>query len=174
MSTPQDSGPRWEAPRTAYELAADWAVEADAQRGGPGVLLFPSEQIPAIGKHWHALGFVEQGDVLAALAAQVRSALWDLRRFYGMDDDDPVAMDLRYYTSRVCEQARAVLGALLEPGRPGPWRMPDCHHCAELVAVTLIDTEVNAMIGAGIADPAAALRILAIGPQVPTPRETHD
>jgi hypothetical protein len=146
------SASRWDAPRIAYELAAEWA-QKNRELGSQ------TEMAP-LGKAWRDLRTLEQHDVLAALGAQARSALWEARRHNGLLDDEPVILDVRYYTARMCEQANEALRALSDPAGREPWAMPGCAHCAALLATALIDLQVNGILATGITDPAAVLRRL--------------
>jgi hypothetical protein len=153
---------RWDAPRIAYELAAEWAEEIAglaAGRGGADGQFYEGD-VPPVGKAWRELRTLEQYDVLAALGAQARSALWETRRQHGLTEDEPIMIDSRYYTAKLCEQAREALRALNDPAGREPWTMPGCAHCAAWLATALIDIQVNAIRATGITDPAAVLRRL--------------
>jgi hypothetical protein len=155
------SASRWDAPRIAYELAAEWAEknrELAAGRGGADGR--PFTEVAGLGKAWRDLRTLEQYDVLAALGSQARSAVWEARRQRGMAEDAPVIIDIGYYTAKLCEQASDALRALNDPGGREPWAMPGCAHCAALLATALIDLQVNAILATGITDPAAVLRRL--------------
>ena len=162
----------WEAPRIAYELAVDWAEKVQELTAGSGGA--PGQPLPAeappIGKAWHDLRTLEQHDVLAALGAQARSAIWEIRKYHKLDDGDGIMMDVAYYTARTCEQARETLRALSDPAGSAPWKLPECSHCGALVATALISMQVAAIYAVGI-DPVWVLRRLMGGIELPAPRE---
>lgn len=166
---------RWEAPRIAYELAVEWAekVEELAADSG-GVRGQRLENVPLIGKAWHDLRTLERHDVLAALGAQTRSAIWEMRKHNSYADSRPLIIDIRYYGLRMCEQAKETLRVLTAPGDDGPWKLPECTHCAAWVATALIDLEYNAILATGVDDPAAVLRMLVSTQEVPTQRGAGD
>lgn len=149
----------WRAPQLAYELAAEWAREMTACRGGGCGHRTPADYL---GKLWSDLPPGGQRDVLAALSAQARGALWDLCTREGLDDaDPPIGVDLTMYGFWMCERARATLQILVNPNAGDEWEMPQCPHCAALTAAALIDVHVKAAMESGIADPAAMLSSLA-------------
>jgi hypothetical protein len=170
MSTAQQEPRRWPAPRTAYELAAEWAAELAAYRGGAdGPLSGPP---PEIGKAWHDLGPAEQHDVLVALGAQARAALWTFREERNIPDDMTMGLnDGGIYSLRMCEHALESARNLMHPVAGKPWKMPECPHCAALMATLLIFVQEGIMHLSGIADTAAVLRILAARPLAPRQRE---
>lgn len=158
----------WQAPRLAYELAADWAEEVAAApcRGGCGAHLVR-------GKGWLRLSEQAQRDVLTALSAQTRGALWDMRHNEQLPPDAVIELDTSYFDHQLCAVARDTLDVLLSPSDPGgAWELPACPHCAAVLAVALIAIHVSLLVRAGIADPAALLRSLADGAaRIPAPRQ---
>ncbi len=166
----------WDAPRTAYQLAVEWTErlkDLAAGRGDAHGQVLAGEP-PLVGKTWYDLRILEQHDVLTALGAQTRSALFELRKRRQISDDEPILIDARWYTTRMCERARETFRALNDPGGTSPWTMPECTHCAALLATALIDIQVHAIEGVGIAEPAAVLRMLVDGLEVPAQRKDHD
>lgn len=168
-------GSRWEAPRIAYELAVEWAEKVEELTVGSGGAYGQTlRDMPPIGKAWGDLRTVERHDVLAALGAQARSAIWEMRKHNKYGDAQPLIVDIRYYGTRICEQAKETLRALSDPRGTEPWKLPECAHCADLVATALIDLEVNAIIATGVTDPVAVLRMLVSTQEVPAQREAGD
>jgi hypothetical protein len=166
----------WGAPRIAYELAADWAERVDGLAVGDGGAhgqFFMRSDVPLIGKEWSDLRTVERHDVLAALAAQARSAVWELRKNYGTTDDSPVIINVGYYTDRICERAKATLRALMDPTATAPWTMPECTHCTDLLATAMIDIQVRAIGATGVTDPVSVLRMLLDHLELPSQREAQ-
>ncbi len=168
----------WEAPRIAYELAAERAEQlaelemAGGSGGSPGQ---PPGEAPRIGKAWDDLRTLERHDVLVALGAQARSAVYEARKFHQMSDGEPLVIEVSYYTRRMCEEAREALRALNDPSGPGPWKLPECSHCAGLVASALADVQVAGIRASGVDDPAYVLRALAAAVlALPDPREAAD
>jgi hypothetical protein len=151
----------WEAPRIAYELAAEWAQQAQdlaAQHGDPRGQDLP--QLPALGKTWHDL--VQRHDVIDALSAQARGALWELHEKMTATLGQAMGFqidDMDYYSNRICERADQALFILTRP-EPGEWTMPECTHCQAVIAECLIQLQIAAirMIGA---EPATVLRTIA-------------
>ena len=163
----------WGAPRTAYELAAEWAErvnELTVGDGGAHGQFFLMRDVPLIGKAWGDLRTVERHDVLAALAAQARSAVWELRKNYAESEDSPVIINVGYYTDRICERSRETLRALMDPAGAAPWAMPECSHCTDLLATAMIDIQVRAIGATGVTDPVGVLRMLLDHLEVPSPR----
>ena len=74
----------------------------------------------------------------------------------------------------MCEEAKETLRALTHPGGAEPWKMPECSHCATLVATALIDLEVGAIRATGVGDPVFVLRMLRDGLELPGQREPGD
>jgi hypothetical protein len=129
----------WEAPRLAYELAADWA-DAAAARG-------PDGELPPVSKAWADLAPLEQHDVLWALSGQARVAL---RMIAGRRR----AIDLPWILTRLgepdlCGQAREALRALLAPYPGMPWQLPQCRHCAAITAAALAGIQYRAYAALG-------------------------
>jgi hypothetical protein len=166
-------GSRWEAPRIAYELAVEWAEKVGEllAAGSGGARGQHLGDVPLIGKAWHDLRTVERHDVLAALAAQTRSAIWEMRKHNRYASGQPLVVDIRHYGAKVCEQARETLRALSAPDGSDPWALPQCDHCAAWIATALIDLEYNAILATGITDPVAVLRMLVSTQEVPAQRE---
>jgi hypothetical protein len=166
----------WDAPRTAYELAADWTERLRdltvCRRDAHGQVYL--DEMPLVGKTWTDLRTLEQHDVLAALGAQARSALFEFRKNRQLADDQTIFLDLRYYSSKMCEQARDTLRALTDPGGTSPWKLPECTHCAALAATALIDVQVRAIQATGVADPGTVLRMLLGDLEIPIQRKDHD
>lgn len=168
-------GSRWEAPRIAYELAVEWAERVEELTVGSGGAFGQNlTEMPLIGKAWGDLRTIERHDVMDALAAQMRSAMWEMRKHNGYGDDRPVIIDIRYYGTRICEQAKETLRALSDPAGAEQWTLPQCAHCADLVATALLDLEVNAIIATGVTDPVPVLRMLVSTQEVPAQREAGD
>lgn len=156
----------WEAPRIAYELAAKWTEGAAEQLsmdsgGAHAHLLTCLSGAPGLAKDWYDLSLAERRDVLNALGTQARSAVWEVRRHHGLTDDDPIMINMSYYTLKMCESAREDLVALTDPSASKPWKLPECSHCAALVAEALISIEVSSIMMTGVPDPAAVLWSLA-------------
>lgn len=149
----------WQAPKLAYELAAEWARGVAACRGG-GCGHTPDD---FLGKQWGDLTSAGKRDVLDALAAQARGALWDLgERGGGIADLEAMTQFLEQNGAGLCTQSIRNLTVLLHPFDSGdPWEVPACPHCAALTAALLIGIHVGAVRISGIADPAALLGCLA-------------
>jgi hypothetical protein len=155
---------KWDAPRVAYELAAEWAAEMAARRGPGGEL---PARAPGIGKAWHDLTWAEQRDILTALSAQARASAWDLRNGpAAVDVTALAARALDDFTGCLCDRSRAACRILCSAAG-GPWEVPECRHCRELVACALISLHWGALRAGGVTDPGAALRTLADGIEVP-------
>lgn len=168
-------GSRWEAPRIAYELAAEWAEKVEELTAGSGGARGQRlENVPLIGKAWHDLRALERHDVLAALGSQTRSAIWEMRNHNSYADSQPLIIDVGYYGVRICEQAKEALRALTAPGGTDPWELPQCTHCAAWVATALIDLEYNAILATGVTDPVAVLRMLVSTQEQPAQPEASD
>lgn len=166
---------RWEAPRIAYEIAVEWAERVQELAVGSGGVRGQLIPVPMVGKAWHDLRTVERHDVLAALGAQARSAIWELRKHNGFADDEPLVIDMGFYSAKLCEQARETMRALTNPGGSDPWQLPQCSHCADWVATALIDIQIKTILATGIADPVAVLRMLLdSSTQVPAQRGADD
>lgn len=160
----------WEAPRLAYELAADWAGRwQEATAGQPDGVLgsVPGAEAPAIGKKWHDLAGADQRDVLDVLGVQLRSAIYEIRRQKGMGPNDQVAFDFGWYLGQVCDLARQVIPELTKPVGPRTWELPSCPHCAALVACSLIHAHVTLIAMTGVPDPAVVLRQITESLRVP-------
>lgn len=182
---------RWEAPRLAYELAAEWAA---AYAEAPVIVPAPRDgehdngrhvaggnisvrDLPPAGKQWHDLSPAEQREVTGALASHARSAMHELARHEKLQPGEAFVIKLDCYHVRMCERAGELMLALIAPAPPQEeWELPDCPHCAELLAVALINVEVMAISAAGVADPSAVLRRLAatLGRTAASPREARD
>lgn len=166
---------RWEAPRIAYELAVEWAEKVEELAAGSGGVRGQRlRDVPLIGKAWQDLRTLERHDVLAALAAQTRSAIWEMRKHNRYADGQPLIVDIRYYGLKICEQAKETLRALTDPGGSDPWALPECAHCAGWVATALVDLEYNAILATGVDDPLAVLRMLVNTQEVPVQRKGDD
>lgn len=161
----------WEAPRTAYELAADWAERAAAGSGSARGQFVPP---PGMGKLWLDMRAAERRDVIDALAMQARSAVYEYTKRAGFHPDEPLAVHDAGFSPRMCEQAVDALRELASPSG-GEWNMPECQHCASLLAEALINIEVTAFLEIGIADPQVMLRMMAEGGvRVPEHRKAPD
>lgn len=150
----------WEAPRVAYELAADWAEELAARRGGAGGqhLCDP----PPLGKAWIDLRLAERRDVLTAMGAQTRAAIVALGEQAAQQTgvrNMRFEVDLTYFGQRMCEQAVAALDAAATSDRM--WEMPECAHCADLMALGLVALHHQAIETTGVGSPAVVLRRMA-------------
>lgn len=143
-------GRRWEAPRTAYRLAAEFAGEL-AGRGGAG-------QLPAIGKAWHDLTTLEQHDVMAALAAQARAAIWQVTR-----QGTPLIVDLPVIDGwrDLCQTARAAVTDMVR-AEPAAWQLPQCGHCAAICAHILCAVQCGAFGAMGFTAEAIAAELAAV------------
>jgi hypothetical protein len=163
----------WEAPRIAYELVIEWAQKIEELTVGSGGTYgqIPADRMPTIGKTWHDLRLIEQHDVLAALGAQARSAMWELRK---QRQGQPLVITDAMYSPRLCERAAEALAILGSPESNAPWALPACTHCAALVATALIDLQVVAIRATGIADPVYVLQMLLKGTELPAQREPGD
>lgn len=157
---PRQEPHHWDAPGTAYRIAAEWAEELAALRGGEDGQPLPAP--PPLGKTWQALHYAARRDVLSALGAQLRAALWDFRRQHNLTDgQDQVDLDITYFAGRMCEHAVGALIALAHPGGEQEWEMPECGHCTGLLATALISFHCAGIMMSGIADPAVLFRSLA-------------
>jgi hypothetical protein len=165
----------WEAPRTAYEIAAEWAemVQDLAVRSG-GVYGQIRISPTGIGKRWHAMQAIERQDVLDALAIQARSALWELRNNSNSDSAESVDFGYRGNAGWICEQAASALNSLLDLNHDGDWTMPRCSHCAVLMAEVLVNIQVRAIYAMGVPDPAATLRSMVGEVYVPRQRPASE
>lgn len=158
----------WEAPRIAYELAAEWAQQAQAlaaQHGDPRGQDLPCE-LPALSKIWDDLRLVQRHDVIEALSAQARGTMWELHEQMTAKFGSAVQLeldDVGDYFGRICERAGAALANLTRPEYCA-WAMPECTHCQAVIAECLIQLQVSAIAMIG-AEPAAVLRSIAEGLQ---------
>lgn len=163
----------WEAPRIAYELAAEWAERARERAVRSGDAHGHVRTTTGMGKAWEDLRPVERHDVLAVLATQARSAMWEVRKHFNVTEGKSIIINDALYTPRICEQAAQALAAAVSP-EGSEWKMPECSHCASLVAEALINMQVVAIGLTGIADPAVVIRMMADGMRLPGQREASD
>lgn len=125
----------WAAPRIAYEMTGRVAGQDASAQG-----------------IWKSLNKIERMDVLAALGAQARqeTLATAVGRPFGHAAIVTVNEGLR---REICREAAAALGELLA-SEPGPWQLPECQHCAEEIAKSLIGLSIECAVRRGIS-PAA-------------------
>lgn len=113
---------RWEAPRLAYLITADYATSVQC-----------GETLPPVGKRWDDVSATEQRDVLIALACQMRVA----RKLAEHENPAAAAVVALSIADRPgCPQARAALAELARD-EPGPWALPRCQGCRAYMASAL-------------------------------------
>ncbi|MGH3164456.1 MAG: hypothetical protein ACRDN0_01000 [Trebonia sp.] len=119
----------WTAPRIAYLLTAAMA-EAAVQAGA----IVPDGEM---GAEWNSYDETAQWEILIALGAQTRVALKMLQDKLGMQ----IEMDWGAAAPTVCTAAAA--RQLVRPGT-GPWVIPQCAHCREIVGYDLCRLQIQA------------------------------
>lgn len=119
----------WQAPRIAYELAAEWA--RDAGRRGAGD---PPREVP---KMWHDLRPATRADVLIALSGQARAGRVLLAPRGLLPRLDMTALLESAGAAGLCLEAWQALLTWLadEPVQPAA---PACGHCAAVTAAALL------------------------------------
>jgi hypothetical protein len=141
-------GVDWQAPRTAYLLTAHVALR----------------EKPEAEKLWSSLDKLVQGDVLLALGAQCRLNMQAAMRVRGKHVGD---MTLASTAQRLCENAFHALRALVNDTL-GPWEVPECSHCRELVGSTLAALSLHGATLQGISQEqfgAACMSFAAVYPE---------
>jgi hypothetical protein len=121
----------WTAPRAAYLLTAAMADNSEHA----GVIAATD----AMSDEWN--GFSEDGqrEILIALGAQTRLALQMLREKLGMQ----IEMDWDETARVVCAEALALEHELVTSD-DGPWVMPECAHCREVIGNGLCSLQIQA------------------------------
>lgn len=166
----------WDAPRLAYAIAAAWCREVDALCRGDGGHL-PAEP-PPLGKLWADLDQDGQRDVITALGAQVRAAVYELADKHAAEHVDgrvevhALHVDgAGWFLERMCQHARGAFAALVDPvsAAPADWTMPECSHCASMLALVLINLHAGILTGSGVADPPLLLEMLAEAAELTEP-----
>ena len=114
---------RWAASRTGYLLTAAMAGRRYSEASGM----------------WRELDEPAQADVISALGAQARAAV--------ADAGVPLQIDFTSLADSRCDETLAAAQTAYEGA--GPWDPPRCPHCRELVASTLAEIQLQAMIAAG-------------------------
>lgn len=125
------TAPSWTAPRAAYLLTAAMADNTEQA----GVIAATD----AMSDEWNAYTEAEQREILIALGAQTRVALQLLRDKLGME----IEMDWGETARVVCAEALVFAHALVA-SEDGPWVMPECAHCREVIANGLCSLQIQA------------------------------
>lgn len=124
------NGAAW-APRAAYLLTA--AMADAAMREGAVV---PCDEMD---DEWNSYDEAAQRDILIALGAQARVALKMLRDKLGMQ----IEMDWHETARAVCPEALALARQLVK-SETGPWVMPKCGHCREIIGYGICSLQIQA------------------------------
>ena len=114
---------RWAASRIGYQLTAAMAGRRYSEASGM----------------WRELDEPAQADVISALGAQARVAV--------AEAGVPLQIDFTSLADSRCAETLAAAQTAYEGA--GPWEPPRCPHCRELVASTLAEIQLQAMIAAG-------------------------
>ncbi len=129
---------RWAAPRTGYLLTAAMAGHRYSEASGM----------------WRELDEPAQSDVITALGAQARVAV--------AEAGVPLQIDFTSLADSRCTGTLAAAQTAYEAA--GPWEPPRCPHCRELVASTLAEIQLQAMVAAGM--PASYVDLICRGKAV--------
>ena len=121
----------WTAPRAAYLLTAAMAENS----GRAGVIAATDE----MSDEWNGYTERKQREILIALGAQTRVALQMLRDKLGME----IEMDWEETARVVCAEALALAHKLVTSDT-GPWVMPECAHCREVIGNGLCSLQIQA------------------------------
>ena len=122
---------RWTAPRAAYRLTAAMADNSEHA----GVIAATD----AMSDEWNGYTKAKQREILIALGAQTRVALQLLRDKLGMQ----IEMDWDETARVVCAEALVFAHALVA-SEDGPWVMPECAHCREVIVNGLCSLQIQA------------------------------
>jgi hypothetical protein len=114
---------RWAAARIGYLLTAAMSGRRYSEASGM----------------WRELDEPAQADVISALGAQARVAV--------AEAGIPLQIDFASLADSGCTETLAAAQTAYEG--TGPWEPPQCPHCRELVASTLAEIQLQAMIAAG-------------------------
>ena len=115
---------RWAAPRIGYLLTAAMAGHRYGEASGM----------------WRELDETDQSDVITALGVQARVAV--------AEAGVPLQIDFTSLADSRCTETLAAAQAAYEGA--GPWEPPRCPHCRELVASTLAEIQLQAMVASGL------------------------
>jgi hypothetical protein len=115
---------RWAAPRIGYLLTAAMAGHRYSEASGM----------------WRELDEPAQSAVITALGVQARAAV--------AEAGVPLQIDFTSLAESRCTGTLAAAQAAYEG--TGPWEPPRCPHCRELVASTLAEIQLQAMVAAGM------------------------
>lgn len=121
----------WAAPRIAYLLTASMAesamrADAIAQSG-------------EMGDEWNSYDETAQWEILIALGAQTRVALKMLQDKLGLQ----IEMDWGTIPRTVCADTVTTARQLVRSAA-GPWVIPQCAHCREIVGYGLCSLQIQA------------------------------
>jgi hypothetical protein len=114
----------WAAPRIGYLLTAAMAGHRYSEASGM----------------WRELDEPAQSDVITALGVQARFAV--------AEAGVPLQIDFTSLADSGCTETLAAAQTAYEGA--GPWEPPRCPHCRELVASTLAEIQLQAMVAAGM------------------------
>jgi hypothetical protein len=121
----------WGAPRTAYLLTAAMA-DATLRTG----VIMPSAKVDG---EWNGYDETAQWEILIALGAQTRVALKMLQDKLGMQ----LEMHWEETARTVCANAVGLARELVRSGA-GPWVMPPCARCREIIGYCLCSLQIHA------------------------------
>jgi len=121
----------WGAPRTAYLLTAAMA-DATLRTG----VIIPSAK--ATGE-WNGYDEIAQWEILIALGAQTRVALKMLQDELGRQ----IEVHWEETARAVCANALRLVAELVRSGA-GPWVMPPCARCREIIGYGLCSLQIQA------------------------------
>jgi hypothetical protein len=129
---------RWAAARIGYLLTAAMAGHRYSEASGM----------------WRELDEPAQSDVINALGAQARVAV--------VEAGVPLQIDFTSLADSRCTETLAAAQTAYEGA--GSWEPPRCPHCRELVASTLAEIQLQAMVAAGL--PASYVDLICRGKAV--------
>lgn len=121
----------WMAPRAAYLLTAAMADNSEHDE-----VIAATDSM----RHeWSGYSEDQQGEILIALGAQTRFSLRMLRDKLSVQ----IEMDWGEVARLVCAQALALAHELVT-SEEGPWVMPECAHCREVIGNGLCAVQIQA------------------------------
>jgi hypothetical protein len=103
---------------------------------------------------WRELDEYTQLEVIGALSAQARLAV--------AEAGVPLQVDFTELTDPRCPEAVTAARSAFEGS--GPWQLPRCLHCRELVASSLAEIQLQARVAAGL--PASYVDLICRGKAV--------